>query len=257
MIRLFHVSDVHFGAEDPAALAWFAERVAAEKPDAVIMTGDLTMRATKREFQAGGEWLQSLGVPVTVEVGNHDIPYYWDPFRRFFAPYQRYAAVERMIENPLDLPGVTVVPLKTTARAQWRWNWSKGRVSSGSLRRALALIAQAPKDHLILVAAHHPLIEGGTKGTAKTRNGDEALSQLAAAGAHAVLSGHVHDPVDVPIDRNGWIIRMIGAGTLSKRTRKTPPAFNEIRIEGQGFETLVRRFGETAPHVITEDMRAG
>lgn len=257
MIRLFHVSDVHFGAEDPAALAWFAERVAAEKPHAVIMTGDLTMRATKREFQAGGAWLQSLGVPVTVEVGNHDIPYYWDPFRRLFAPYQRYAAIERMIEKPLDLPGVTVVPLKTTARAQWRWNWSKGRVSSGSLRRALALIEQAPKDHLILVAAHHPLIEGPTKGTAKTRNGDAALTQLAAAGAHAVLSGHVHDPFDVPIDRDGRIIRMIGAGTLSKRTRKTPPAFNELRVEGLGFETLVRSFGETAPHVITEDMRAG
>lgn len=257
MIRLFHVSDVHFGAEDPAALAWFAERVAVEKPHAVIMTGDLTMRATKREFQAGGAWLQSLGVPVTVEVGNHDIPYYWDPFRRLFAPYQRYAAIERMIEKPLDLPGVTVVPLKTTARAQWRWNWSKGRVSSGSLRRALALIEQAPKDHLILVAAHHPLIEGPTKGTAKTRNGDAALTQLAAAGAHAVLSGHVHDPFDVPIDRDGRIIRMIGAGTLSKRTRKTPPAFNELRIEGRGFEMLVRSFGETAPHVITEDMRAG
>ena len=257
MIRLFHVSDVHFGAEDPAALAWFAGRVAAEKPHAVIMTGDLTMRATKREFQAGGAWLQSLGVPVTVEVGNHDIPYYWDPFRRLFAPYQRYAAIERMIEKPLDLPGVTVVPLKTTARAQWRWNWSKGRVSRSSLRRALALIEQAPKDHLILVAAHHPLIEGPTKGTAKTRNGDEALTQLAAAGAHAVLSGHVHDPFDVPIDRDGRIIRMIGAGTLSKRTRKTPPAFNELRVEGLGFETLVRSFSETAPHVITEDMRAG
>ena len=257
MIRLFHVSDVHFGAEDPAALAWFAERVAAEKPHAVIMTGDLTMRATKREFQAGGAWLQSMGVPVTVEVGNHDIPYYWDPFRRLFAPYQRYAAIERMIEKPLDLPGVTVVPLKTTARAQWRWNWSKGRVSRSSLCRALALIEQAPKDHLILVAAHHPLMEGPTKGTAKTRNGDEALTQLAAAGAHAVLSGHVHDPFDVPIDRDGRIIRMIGAGTLSKRTRKTPPAFNELRIEGLGFETLVRSFGETAPHVITEDMRAG
>ena len=172
-------------------------------------------------------------MPVTVEVGNHDIPYYWDPFRRLFAPYQRYAAIERMIEKPLDLPGVTVVPLKTTARAQWRWNWSKGRVSSGSLRRALALIEEAPKDHLILVAAHHPLIEGPTKGTAKTRNGDAALTQLAAAGAHAVLSGHVHDPFDVPIDRDGRIIRMIGAGTLSKRTRKTPPAFNELRVEGK------------------------
>ncbi len=257
MIKLFHVSDVHFGAEDPAALYWFETRVAAEKPDAVVMTGDLTMRATRREFERGGAWLKGLGVPVTLEVGNHDIPYYWDPFRRLLAPYQRYAAVERMIEHELDLPGVTVVPLKTTARAQWRWNWSKGRVSRGSLRRALALIAAAPKGNLILVAAHHPLIEGGTKGTAKTRHGDSALTALAAAGAHAVLSGHVHDPFDVPIDRGGWIVRMIGAGTLSKRTRNSPASFNEIRIDGGRFTTIARRQGDIPPAVITEDSAVG
>ncbi len=239
-LKLFHVSDVHFGAEDPAAIAWFSHCVAEEKPDAVIMTGDLTMRATKDEFQQGGDWLRSLGVPVTLEVGNHDIPYYWDPFRRLFAPYQRYAAVEQMIEKPLELPGVTVVPLKTTARAQWRWNWSKGRVSSGSLKRALAMIADVPKGNLIFIGAHHPLIEGGTTGTAKTRHGDEALSALAEAGAHAVLSGHVHDPFDIPIERDGRTIRMIGAGTLSKRTRGSPPAFNEIRVEDGRFETVPR-----------------
>ncbi len=239
-LKLFHVSDVHFGAEDPAAIAWFAERVAAEKPDAVIMTGDLTMRATKDEFQRGGDWLRSLGVPVTLEVGNHDIPYYWDPFRRLFAPYQRYAAVEQMIERPLELPGVTIVPLKTTARAQWRWNWSKGRVGAGSLKRALAMIATVPKGNLIFVAAHHPLIEAGTTGTARTHNGDEALTALAQAGADAVLSGHVHDPFDVPVDREGRTIRMIGAGTLSKRTRGTPPAFNEIQIDGTQVTALAR-----------------
>lgn len=256
-LKLFHVSDVHFGAEDPAAIAWFAERVAEEKPDAVIMTGDLTMRATKSEFQRGGDWLRSLGVPVTLEVGNHDIPYYWDPFRRIFAPYQRYAAVEKMIERPLELPGVTIVPLKTTARAQWRWNWSKGRVSPGSLSRALALIAEAPKGNLIFVAAHHPLIEGPTTGTARTRHGDSALTALAAAGAHAVLSGHVHDPFDVPIDRNGWIIRMIGAGTLSKRTRGSPPAFNEIRVDRDRFETLSRTQSPVPKAVISEQTHAG
>ncbi|MBB4155205.1 3',5'-cyclic AMP phosphodiesterase CpdA [Sphingomonas jinjuensis] len=252
MIKLFHVSDVHFGAEDPDAIAWFSSCVAAEKPDAVIMTGDLTMRATRAEFKQGGDWLRSLGVPVTLEVGNHDIPYYWDPLRRLFAPYQRYAAVEKMIEQPLDVHGVTVVPLKTTARAQWRWNWSKGRVSKSSLRRALALIEETPKDHLILVAAHHPLIEGPTKGTAKTRRGDEALDALAAAGAHAVLSGHVHDPFDVPIDRDGRIIRMVGAGTLSRRTRHTPAGFNEIRVEGLGFETIARTQDDKPAVVITE-----
>lgn len=250
MLKLFHVSDVHFGAEDPAAIAWFDQCVAAEKPDAVIMTGDLTMRATKREFEQGGAWLRALGVPVTLEVGNHDIPYYWDPFRRIFAPYQRYAAVEQMIERTLELPGVTIVPLKTTARAQWRWNWSKGRVGQGSLRRALAMIADAPSDNLIFVAAHHPLIEGGTSGTARTRYGDEALTALADAGAHAVLSGHVHDPFDIPVDREGRTIRMIGAGTLSKRTRGTPPAFNEIRVDGRNFVTLARTLSDDATRSI-------
>jgi len=240
MVRLFHVSDVHFGAEDPAAIAWFSGLVAEEKPDAVIMTGDLTMRATRAEFQAGGDWLRSLGVPVTLEIGNHDIPYYWDPFRRLLSPYQRYAAVEKMIERPLEIAGVTVVPLKTIARAQWRWNWSKGRVSRSSLANALRQIADAPKGNLIFVAAHHPLIEAGTTGTARTHRGDAALTDLAAAGAHAVLSGHVHDPFDIPVDRHGWTIRMIGAGTLSKRTRGSPPAFNEIRIEGDRFVTVAR-----------------
>jgi 3',5'-cyclic AMP phosphodiesterase CpdA len=252
MIRLFHVSDVHFGAEDPAAIAWFTDCVAREKPDAVIMTGDLTMRATSEEFQRGGDWLRSLGVPVTLEVGNHDIPYYWDPLRRLLAPYSRYAAVEKMIEQPLEIAGISVIPLKTTARAQWRWNWSKGRVSSGSLRRALALIAEAPKGNLILVAAHHPLIEGGTRGTAKTRHGDAALTALAEAGAHAVLSGHVHDPFDVPVERAGRSLRMIGAGTLSKRVRGSPPAFNELRIDGLRLETLARTLSPQPKRPISE-----
>lgn len=257
MVKLFHVSDVHFGAEDPEAIAWFSRLVADERPDAVIMTGDLTMRATRREFEAGGAWLQSLNVPVTLEIGNHDIPYYWDPFRRLLSPYQRYAAVERMIERPLEIAGVTIVPLKTIARAQWRWNWSKGRVSRSSLATALQLIADAPKGNLVFVAAHHPLIEAGTTGTARTHRGDAALTELAAAGAHAVLSGHVHDPFDIPIDRNGWTVRMIGAGTLSKRTRGSPPAFNEIRVVDGHFQTLARTLSSAPKTPLGETSTAG
>ncbi len=256
-MKLFHVSDVHFGAEDPAALAWFERCVAEERPDAVIMTGDLTMRAKPHEFDAGGKWLRSLGVPVTVEVGNHDIPYYSDPIRRLFSPYKRYGAAERLIEQPLDLPGVSIIPLKTTARAQLRLNWSKGRVSDGALQRALDLTRQAPKGNLIFVAAHHPLIEGPTRGTARTRNGAEALAALADAGAHAVLTGHVHDPFDVPYQRGDWTVRLIGAGTLSKRLRTSPPAFNEIRIADGGFETLARTLSPEPKHPISETTAAG
>ncbi len=238
MIRLFHVSDVHFGAEDRAAVAWFDAIVHAEQPDAVVMTGDLTMRAKPAEFAAAAKWLEGLNRPVTVEVGNHDLPL-WNLFARFFRPYRRYAALEKMIERPLDIRGVTIVPMKTTARFQWR-NWSKGRVSEGSLARAVAGVKAAEDGHITIVACHHPLIEAGTDASAKTRHGAPALAALAAAGANVVLSGHVHDPFDITHKLGGRTIRLVGAGTLSSRTRASPPGFNELRIDGMAVEVVHR-----------------
>ena len=241
MIRLFHVSDVHFGAEDSAAIAWFDAAVHAEQPDAIIMTGDLTMRARPREFEAATRWLEALKRPITVEVGNHDLPM-WNLFARFFRPYHRYHRLEKMIEKPLEIRGVSVVPMKTTARFQLR-NWSKGSVSDRSLTRAVAGIAEADKSGLTLVACHHPLIEAGTHATAKTHGGRNALSALARAGADAVLSGHVHDPFDKRYEQDGRTVRLIGAGTLSSRVRESRPSFNELRIEGRELEVVPRVMG--------------
>lgn len=239
MTRIFHVSDVHFGREDQAAIDWFDARVREERPDAIVMTGDLTMRARAAEFAAAARWLESLETPVTVEVGNHDLPYF-NLWARFLTPYKRYRALERMIERPLDVQGIAVVPLKTTARFQFRLNWSKGNVSTGALQRALALVEAAPTGDLVFVAAHHPLVEGGTRMESRTRGGAAALEALARAGAHAVLTGHVHDPFDVAHDVNGRTVRLIGAGTLSERVRSQPPSFNEIRVKDGSFETLAR-----------------
>jgi len=239
MVRLFHVSDVHFGAEDSAAIDWFGRVVKAEQPDAIIMTGDLTMRARAHEFVAASKWLESLQRPVTVEVGNHDLPYF-NLWARFVTPYRRYVALERMIERPLDVKGVHVVPLKTTARFQWRFDWSKGYVSTQALQQSLALAEAAPRDALVFAACHHPLVEADTRTSSRTRRGSEALAALARAGVDAVLTGHVHDPFDISREVEGRTVRLIGAGTLSERVRATPPSFNEIRIEGRSFETVVR-----------------
>jgi 3',5'-cyclic AMP phosphodiesterase CpdA len=243
MTKLFHVSDVHFGREDRAAVDWFGARVKEEQPDAVIMTGDLTMQARAKEFGAAAKWLQGLGRPVTVEVGNHDLPYF-NLWARFVTPYKRYRALETMIEKPLDLKGVAVVPLKTTARFQWRLNWSKGYVSIGALQESLALVEAVPAGDLVFVACHHPLVEGGTRMTSETHRGPEALDALAQAGAHAVLTGHVHDPFDVEQQVGGRTVRLIGAGTLSERVRAQPPSFNEITVDGTSFSTKARFMGE-------------
>ena len=116
MTRLFHISDLHFGLEDRAALDWFRECVRREQPDAVLITGDLTMRARSHEFAAACDWIEALDVPVTVEVGNHDLPYF-NPLARFFWPYRRIRRIERLVERelverrdaPTDRRGVLVV----------------------------------------------------------------------------------------------------------------------------------------------------
>ncbi|WP_033923033.1 metallophosphoesterase family protein [Sphingomonas sp. 37zxx] len=238
-IRLFHVSDLHFGAEDRAALDWFAGIVRHERPDAILMTGDLTQSARAHEFEAAAAWLESLERPVTIEVGNHDLPVF-NPVQRMLLPYRRYRALQRMLERPLDIAGITIVPLRTTARFQLRLDWSKGFVSRRRLGRVVRQIAEAPGDGLVFVTAHHPLIEAGTRTRAKTRGGQRALAALVEAGAHAVLTGHVHDPFDIDHRHAGREVRLIGAGTLSERVRETRPSFNEIRVQGRAFETIAR-----------------
>ena len=120
---LFHLSDIHFGLEDNRAIDWVKQEIAEQRPDAVAITGDLTMRARHREFAAATSWIQSLDVPVTVEVGNHDMPYF-NLFERFFAPYKRFCGMSEHVEREIDLQGLAIVPLKTAVRAQPRFNWS-------------------------------------------------------------------------------------------------------------------------------------
>ncbi len=175
-VRLFHVSDLHFGTEDRAALAWFAAAVATERPDAVIMTGDLTASARRREFTAACRWLVALNVPVTVELGNHDMPL-WNLWERFTDPYRRFTNLERAVERPLALPGVAVVPLQTATRAQLRSNWAEGIVRPHRLAETLAGLAAVPAGDLRLVACHHPLGGGGVRHA--TRGGAHALAALA------------------------------------------------------------------------------
>jgi 3',5'-cyclic AMP phosphodiesterase CpdA len=249
---LFHLSDIHFGLEDNKALDWVKQEIAERRPQAVAITGDLTMRARHREFAAACHWIRSLDVPVTVEVGNHDMPYF-NLIERFFAPYRRFRAIEGLIEREIDLPGLAIVPLKTAVRAQPRLNWSKGWVSRSALRKCLAAIDALPAGTKAIVAAHHPLREVGTRGTALTANGTKALCALARRPVLAVLSGHVHDPFDILEQTADGPVRMIGAGTLSQRIRSTPPSFNELTWDGTALAVRARNLDEVPTRAMQID----
>jgi 3',5'-cyclic AMP phosphodiesterase CpdA len=231
---LFHVSDLHFGDEDRGALDWFAAEVASQCPAAVLCTGDLTMRGTAREFAAAEAWLRALPVPVSLVPGNHDMPYYHHMLRRLTRPFTRYRALEAAIDSELLLAEIAVVPLDTVVPAQWRLNWSKGRVTAHGLDATLAELGGQAGKELRLVTCHHPLTDADTESTGSTRGGKRALAALALAGADAVLSGHVHDPFDLMLDADGRSIRVIGAGTLSRRLRATRPSYNRLEWSAAG-----------------------
>ncbi len=249
-IKLFHISDIHFGLEDPQALDWVEDCIASERPDAVVVTGDLTMRARHKEFVAACNWISSLDVPVTVEIGNHDMPYF-NPIERFLDPYKRFRSIEAVLERELDLGGLAIVPLKTTARAQWRTNWSKGWITRPALKKTLAMIDALPEGTPVLISAHHPLVEVNSQGSVLTKRGGKALEELAKRKVLGVMTGHVHDPFDLIEQTAAGPVRMIGAGTLSRRVRSTPPSFNQIIIDGTKVIVEARNLAK----VPTPDMQ--
>jgi 3',5'-cyclic AMP phosphodiesterase CpdA len=241
--RLFHISDVHFGVEDPSALDDLARAVAAERPDAVVCTGDLTQRAKHSEYAAAREWFAALGVPVVLEPGNHDMPYY-NPWERFTDPFRRYNRLNAAVGTAFSSPDVVLVSLRTTVRAQRRFPWSDGVVTAAALDATLADLAALKGDpRTIIVIGHHPLLGPENADTNPTIGGDRAFAQIAAAGAHAIISGHVHVPFDQQrAVTGGPPMRMIGTGTLSTRLRHGAPAsWREITCAPGGvIETRLR-----------------
>ncbi len=247
---IFHLSDIHFGYEDRRALEWVAACVEAERPAAICITGDLTMRARHREFAAACRWISALGPPVTVEVGNHDMPYF-NLVERFADPYRRFRAIKSLLDRELDLPGLAIVPLKTATRAQWRFPWSNGWVTQAALAETLAYIDAQPPGVRVIVTAHHPLTERAPDGKRLTIGGTRAMEELARRGVLAILTGHVHDAFDIVQPTAAGPLRMIGAGTLSRRIRSSPPGFNALSISGDGISVCVRNL----EHVPTRAMQ--
>ena len=238
---IFQLSDIHFGVEDRHALAWVLKEIRDQQPAAIIISGDITMRATHREYAAAQQWIGSLGPPVFVEVGNHDLPYY-NLIERMVAPYRRFERLKQAVESPLNLPDLEVVNLLSTPRVQPRWPWSDGIVKEAELEKTLARIDALPANSNVLVVAHHPLEERGRNGELLTIGGDKALAELAKRDIVAVISGHVHDGFDLMHETPHGAVRMIGCGTLSKRLRSTPPSFNELRWNGVELSVRARNY---------------
>ncbi|MDO9709009.1 metallophosphoesterase family protein [Paracraurococcus lichenis] len=245
--RIAHLSDLHFGAEIPAVVAALAEELDRNPPDLVAISGDLTMRARRREFHAARAFIDRLRPPVLAVPGNHDIVSYF-LLERFTDPYARWREhVAPQTEPVYQDDRVGVVGLNTARRAGFYLDWSRGRVGYSRLARCEERLAAMPPGLVRIVVAHHPFLPPRAAPEARLVGGAaRALETFARQGVRLVLSGHLHvGDIAQPAREVGAVAHgtatettraagpmtvVLSSTTTSRRLRGEPNAFNEIRI---------------------------
>lgn len=260
MIRIAHLSDVHFGAHRPERLDSLMADIAEATPDAIAISGDLTQNARVLEFEAAAAFLRALPAPAVVVPGNHDIPRL-DLRARFMEPRARWrhhlgaeteptllldystnrftpsgdATLRRSASN-----GVALLGLDTVRRAQWHLDWSAGGISAAQRLRLAARLA-ALDGRLPVLVAHHPL--RNPPEMARTRmlpHGHRALrAMLRAAGVRVVLCGHLHQAA---VLRDGGPTMVIAASGISHRVPDAANGWNLLRIDGDEISVERRGF---------------
>lgn len=190
--KLMHLSDLHFGAHDPqvcAAVQRLAHRLAV---DVVVVSGDLTQRATRQQFAMAHEFVCGLGVNERVVLaGNHDLPLFaW--WLRWGRAYQRFSVQFGAQLEPQRQVGPFCIFGVNTTRP---WRHERGTLSSAQVERVAADLRAAPANAWRIVVSHHPLVARSAEDRSHRPYGaDAAVQRWRDAGAHMLLSGHVHEP---------------------------------------------------------------
>jgi 3',5'-cyclic AMP phosphodiesterase CpdA len=194
---ILHISDLHFGTEVPQAMEALVRLARAAPPDVLIVSGDVTQRARRAQFDAAVRFIGRLAAAqVLVVAGNHDIPLFNLP-QRLLAPHRGYQrAFGRELEPRLALADVRIAGVHT-ARA---WRHVVGHVTPAQAARSAAWLSEGPAEALRIVVTHHPLAVPDAQDQAQRLRGAEAaLPQWLQAGAHLALGGHIHRPYFMPL----------------------------------------------------------
>jgi 3',5'-cyclic AMP phosphodiesterase CpdA len=243
MRTLVHLSDLHFGRVDPTLLDPLRTLVHSLAPSLVVVSGDLTQRATPEQFEAARAWLGSLPGPRLIVPGNHDIPLY-NVFRRFLLPLQRY---QRYIGNELEpayVDGEIAVAGVNTARSL---TFKEGRVNRAQMARLRARFAGLDEGVTRIVVTHHPFdLPERFDAADLVERAPMAMEIFAECGVAVLLAGHLHASHALNTAErykiSEYAALVVQAGTAtSTRGRGEVNSFNVLRIEAGQVD--VDRYG--------------
>jgi 3',5'-cyclic AMP phosphodiesterase CpdA len=228
MSVLLQISDPHFGTEQPPVVEALAALARQQRPDLLVLSGDITQRARPAQFQAARTFMDRLGAPLLAVPGNHDIPLF-DLWTRLRRPYARHVAVFGSELEPLhSSPDLMVVCINTT-RA---WRHKHGEVSGLQIDRVACTLAGARAEQLRVVVVHQPVAVTREEDVPNRLRGHAAaLQRWAAAGADIAMGGHIHLPYVMALPGLARPMWAVQAGTaVSSRLREgVPNSVNLLR----------------------------
>jgi len=243
MTTLAHISDLHFGAESPELVEGLLEDLGSVEPSLVVVSGDLTQRARRKEFMAARRFLDRIPSPRLVVPGNHDIPLF-DLVRRFGWPLTRFRRYISEEVDPFFSTDAVAVLGMNTARSD---TWKDGRVSAAQIDGLRRRLSPLPPQVVKVLVTHHPFLPPpGDPSPPLVGRAAEALQAAEACGVDLVLAGHLHrgytgDIRTHHIDiRRAILVAQAGTAT-SHRVRNEANSYNVIRLsrERLGFSLRV------------------
>ena len=233
MRTIVHLSDLHFGRVDQRIIAPLLERITSIGPDLIAVSGDLTQRARRRQFQQASAFLGRLPFPKVVVPGNHDVPLFNVAARLFdpFGGYRRWIGPD--LEPAFVDDEVAVIGLNS-ARALI--TGGRGRLNLEQISAVAARMRALPPAAVKVIVTHHPFdLPAGVPRDHLVGRASMAMQHFAEAGADLFLAGHLHvSHVGHTADRYniaGHSALVVQAGTLSTRGRGELNTFNVLRIE--------------------------
>jgi len=243
MSTIVQISDLHFGAEDPRLVAALERAISDIAPDLIAVSGDLTQKGKRREFNAAAEFLSGLEPPVMIAAGNHDIPLL-QILTRVAAPFARFhKRVAHARVEAFDESSLIARTLNTARGVQARRDWSLGSVNLQDVRDIVHDFEAAPPEAARVIVCHHPLLTPKDAPLrARTRRGYAAARLMAQRGVDLLLTGHMHVEFSERLPFHDMGTWTVGAGTaLSTRTRGAPASFNAIEARPDCFVMTVYR----------------
>jgi 3',5'-cyclic AMP phosphodiesterase CpdA len=244
--RIAHLSDLHFGRHDRVVVAALSEALTALAPDAVVISGDFTQRARRRQFEAARDFVDGLraaGLAVLAVPGNHDVPLY-DVTRRFLRPLARFHHYIERSSYPMIADDEIAILGINTARSL---TIADGRVSAEQMDCIPRLFAAAPRTARRLLVTHHPLVElpwgEADRPLRAAGRAARALEAALRADVHLLLAGHHHRPFSGSASAfvaAGAAMLVVQAGTTtSTRLREHVNSFNLIESDGDRLAIAV------------------